>query len=233
MPDGALAEALERDFGSIAALAAGVHRHGQGAGRRLGLGAAHLVGARWHGCVQYLGGRPHPQRWPTARRPGARHVRARLSPRFRRQGRRLRRRLHEEHPLGARRRRAIVPGARRSARAAHDRTHEPRELRSSAERGDVLVVDVCLADDRDAACRSACAAPSRDARQASTTWADGLPKDSQVVVYCVYGFQVGGDAAAELRERGIDAARARRRHRRLARRRRCRPNLHSQEGDAS
>ena len=36
-------------------------------------------------------------------------------------------------------------------------------------------------------------------------WADSLPRDRQVVVYCVYGFQVSGDAAAELRRRGVDA----------------------------
>ena len=36
-------------------------------------------------------------------------------------------------------------------------------------------------------------------------WADQLPKDKPVIVYCVYGFQVSGDAVAELRQRGIDA----------------------------
>ena len=35
--------------------------------------------------------------------------------------------------------------------------------------------------------------------------AAALPKGSKAVVYCVYGFQVSGDAAAELRKRGIDA----------------------------
>ena len=45
-PAGALAEAIARDFGSARALAGRVLGHGQGAGRRLGLGAAELFAAR-------------------------------------------------------------------------------------------------------------------------------------------------------------------------------------------
>ena len=37
------------------------------------------------------------------------------------------------------------------------------------------------------------------------TWAKGLPKDRPIIAYCVYGFQVSGDAAAALRARGFDA----------------------------
>ena len=36
-------------------------------------------------------------------------------------------------------------------------------------------------------------------------WANDLPKDKPIVAYCVYGFQVSGDAVAELRRRGLDA----------------------------
>ncbi len=32
-----------------------------------------------------------------------------------------------------------------------------------------------------------------------------VPRDRPVAVYCVYGFQVSGDAVAELRRRGVDA----------------------------
>jgi hypothetical protein len=40
-PSGGIAGALERDFGSVGrSLAGGVQRHGQGAGRRIGMGAA-------------------------------------------------------------------------------------------------------------------------------------------------------------------------------------------------
>ena len=36
-------------------------------------------------------------------------------------------------------------------------------------------------------------------------WADELPRGKAIVAYCVYGFQVSGDAVAELRRRGFDA----------------------------
>ena len=36
-------------------------------------------------------------------------------------------------------------------------------------------------------------------------WADEIPRDRPVVLYCVYGFQVSRDSVAELRRRGIDA----------------------------
>jgi Fe-Mn family superoxide dismutase len=37
------------------------------------------------------------------------------------------------------------------------------------------------------------------------TWAPELPGDRPVVVYCMYGFQVSGEAVIELRRRGLDA----------------------------
>src|SRR4029453_8126064 len=36
-------------------------------------------------------------------------------------------------------------------------------------------------------------------------WAPTLPHDRPVAVYCIYGFQVSGNAVAELRRRGHDA----------------------------
>lgn len=44
----------------------------------------------------------------------------------------------------------------------------------------------------------------RDPTQVST-WADALPTDAAVVVYCVHGHAVSQDAARALRERGFDA----------------------------
>jgi Fe-Mn family superoxide dismutase len=35
--------------------------------------------------------------------------------------------------------------------------------------------------------------------------AASLPKDKKVLVYCAWGFEIGGDCAAKFRERGIDA----------------------------
>ena len=36
-------------------------------------------------------------------------------------------------------------------------------------------------------------------------WAEELPRDRPIVVYCICGFQVSGTAVAELRRRGYDA----------------------------
>ncbi|MFS8112242.1 Fe-Mn family superoxide dismutase [Rhizobium jaguaris] len=71
-------------------------------------------------------------------------------------------------------------------------------------REDVVVLDVCLAEDLpkrgdmlpDAILR----APEKIA-----DWADELLEDKPIVVYCVYGFQVSGDAVTELRRRGLNA----------------------------
>jgi rhodanese-related sulfurtransferase len=41
--------------------------------------------------------------------------------------------------------------------------------------------------------------------EAVEAWAANVPRDRPVAVYCVYGFQVSGDAVAELRRRGVDA----------------------------
>jgi Fe-Mn family superoxide dismutase len=66
------------------------------------------------------------------------------------------------------------------------------------------IIDVCLAED----------IPRRtdmlpDARffvaEELEAWAPGLPVERPIVVYCMYGFQVSGDATTELRRRGLDA----------------------------
>ena len=79
------------------------------------------------------------------------------------------------------------------------------ELRSRIDaKEDITLVDVCLADDLprrpDMIPGARFLAPER-----IDEWADELPRGKPIVVYCVYGFQVSGDAAAELRRRGLDA----------------------------
>jgi len=79
------------------------------------------------------------------------------------------------------------------------------ELRDMIERGEpVAVVDVRLADDFEAAKdmlpTASYIAPERVAETAAR-----LPRDRPVAVYCVYGFWVSQDAAADLRAEGVDA----------------------------
>ena len=68
----------------------------------------------------------------------------------------------------------------------------------------IVVIDARLADD-------AASVPVRlpRARRAPPNQVDAvaasLPKGAKAVVYCAWGFEIGGDCAAKLRERGIDA----------------------------
>jgi Fe-Mn family superoxide dismutase len=69
---------------------------------------------------------------------------------------------------------------------------------------DLVVIDARLADD-------AASVPVRlrGARRAPPdkvdTVAESLPRGAKALVYCAWGFEIGGDCAARLRERGIDA----------------------------
>lgn len=79
------------------------------------------------------------------------------------------------------------------------------DLRGRLEaKEDLLVLDVCLAEDM-AKRRDMLPGALVRAPEAITDWAGDLPKDKSIVVYCLYGFQVSGDAVAELRRRGLDA----------------------------
>lgn len=68
----------------------------------------------------------------------------------------------------------------------------------------IFVIDARLADD-------AASVPVRlpRARRSPPNQVDAvaasLPKGARAVVYCAWGFEIGGDCAAKLRERGIDA----------------------------
>ena len=69
---------------------------------------------------------------------------------------------------------------------------------------DLLVIDARLADDA-----AMIPVGLRGARRAPPDKVDAvaasLPKGSKALVYCAWGFEIGGDCAAKLRERGIDA----------------------------
>ncbi|WP_352907006.1 rhodanese-like domain-containing protein [Mesorhizobium sp. M0816] len=67
------------------------------------------------------------------------------------------------------------------------------------------MLDVCLAEDLAKRSDMLPGAKLR-APEKIADWADELSKDRPVVVYCLYGFQVSGDAVAELRRRGVDAS---------------------------
>ncbi|AYG61672.1 Fe-Mn family superoxide dismutase [Rhizobium jaguaris] len=71
-------------------------------------------------------------------------------------------------------------------------------------REDIVLLDVCLAEDlpnRSDMLPGAIFQPP----ETIGGWADELPQDKPIVIYCVYGFQVSGDAVTELRRRGLNA----------------------------
>ena len=68
----------------------------------------------------------------------------------------------------------------------------------------LIVIDARLADDA-----TSVPVRLRGARRAPPDKVDevvaSLPKGAKALVYCAWGFEIGGNAAAKLRERGIDA----------------------------
>lgn len=69
---------------------------------------------------------------------------------------------------------------------------------------DFVLLDVCLREDLSR--KSDLLPQSRwHDPQMVADWAADLPRGVPVVAYCLYGFQVSQNAAAELRQRGIDA----------------------------
>ena len=78
------------------------------------------------------------------------------------------------------------------------------EAMARGKRAQLLVIDARLADD-------AASVPVglRGARRAPPDRVDAvaasLPRGAKALVYCAWGFEIGGDCAARLRERGIDA----------------------------
>lgn len=79
------------------------------------------------------------------------------------------------------------------------------DLRTRLDRGEeLLILDVCLAEDLAKRSDMLPGAKVR-APEKIADWADELPTDKPIVAYCVYGFQISGDAVVELRRRGFDA----------------------------
>lgn len=107
--------------------------------------------------------------------------------------------------VAARHRRA-AEGLRPAARPANVDVPEMSvgEARRAMESGEWLVLDVSWAEDLAKSPDMLPTAVHHDARQIAE-WAGGVPKDREVLAYCVYGFQVSRDAVTELRRRGISA----------------------------
>ena len=124
-PTGALAEAIARDFGSLAKWRAEFVAMGKALGGGSGWVVLTPLAARRH-PGQCLGGRPHPRPGRRHAGAGARHVRALLSHRLRRQRRRLCRCLHGQHRLGTNRGALRRRGARRPSRTPSTRRRRAR-----------------------------------------------------------------------------------------------------------
>ncbi len=206
-PDGGLASALERDFGSVARWRAEFAAMGKalagGSGwvvlawsPRFGRLVNHWAADHGHGLA---GGVPvlaldmyeHSYHLDFGAR-AADYVDVAL------------RNLHWER-VGARHGAALgaAPPVKPSAGGAE--AVAPERLRDMLARGEpVAVLDVRKPEDL-ARAADRIAGSAWRAPEAVADWAGGLPRDRPVVAYCVYGFQVSGDTISELRRRGLDA----------------------------
>jgi Fe-Mn family superoxide dismutase len=98
-----------------------------------------------------------------------------------------------------------VSATRPPAPSKENESISVESLREMLERKqDVVVLDVRLQEDLAAGTDMIPGARHLDPTRLDT-WADTLPRDRLIIAYCVYGFQVSGDAAAALRARGLDA----------------------------
>jgi Fe-Mn family superoxide dismutase len=87
---------------------------------------------------------------------------------------------------------------------ADPRAIAPEALADAAKRGGIAVLDVRRKARFDAAADLIAGAAWRDPA-AVAEWAGAVPKDCPVVVYCVYGHHVSHGVVDELKKRGIDA----------------------------
>jgi superoxide dismutase, Fe-Mn family len=81
------------------------------------------------------------------------------------------------------------------------------ELKTALEREDdrrPVLLDVCVAKDLPRR-TDMLAGATMHAPEALPRWAEGLPRERPIVVYCIAGFQISGNAVRELRTRGYDA----------------------------
>jgi superoxide dismutase, Fe-Mn family len=116
--------------------------------------------------------------------------------------------------IGARYRRAIGEGAGEDelflpfgSPAQEQARISAEELKATLENDDErrpVLLDVCLP--RDLPRRTdMLAGASMHAPAALPRWIEELPRDRPIAVYCICGFQVSGRAVTELRHRGYDA----------------------------
>lgn len=109
--------------------------------------------------------------------------------------------LHWDRPT-ARFLRAIGEGADTEADAS---TVSVEDLAAMIASGDApMLLDICL--DEDMANRTD-KIPGGQLRapQDIDKWIEGLPSDQPIIGYCVYGYQVSGNAVAEMQRRGLNA----------------------------
>ena len=80
----------------------------------------------------------------------------------------------------------------------------PEELRTSMQSDPPLLLDVCIAPDIK---RRHDMLPGATLHNpdAIDRWAAELPRDRPIVTYCFFGFQISGDTVTELRRRGFNA----------------------------
>jgi superoxide dismutase, Fe-Mn family len=116
--------------------------------------------------------------------------------------------------IGARYRLAIGEGAKEDeffrpfgAPAQAEARISAEELKVALERDETrrpVLLDLCLPNDL-ARRTDMLAGATMRAPAALPRWVDTLPRDRPIAVYCICGFQVSGNAVAELRRRGYDA----------------------------
>jgi Fe-Mn family superoxide dismutase len=111
--------------------------------------------------------------------------------------------LHWDRPA-KRFERALAGSSTQATTNDHDPL-PPELLAQMIERGESpQIIDVCLADDMP---KRYDTVPNSLYLQAEKIddWIKDLPKDKPIVAYCMYGFQVSGNAVNELRSQGYDA----------------------------
>ncbi|MCP5279211.1 MAG: sulfurtransferase [Thiobacillus sp.] len=87
-----------------------------------------------------------------------------------------------------------------------DRTIKPETLKSeiAGSNATPFILDVRRADDRNASSEQLAGANWKDPARIAE-WADALPKDRDIVLYCVRGGGVSNSVVDELQARGLKA----------------------------
>ncbi len=90
------------------------------------------------------------------------------------------------------------------APTAPERVVSAEDLRHTIDHDPPVLLDVCLQDDLD---RRGDMIPGAQLHNSDAfdRWVAVLPRDKPIVVYCLFGFQISGDAVIELHRRGYDS----------------------------